>query len=141
MPWAYIAGHRSQAAVDLVVVEFLSAYAKKVMMIAEIAQVATISAKGDTYVSNLITQATEKVGKEGGITVKEGRTIEDKTDHGRHAVRPRVHHWQPLLYHRRQNASGRVWGAPHFVEREGFGLATRSSVVGSSWVHNRFALL
>ncbi|KAF8193025.1 heat shock protein [Pholiota molesta] len=41
---------------------------------------ATISANGDTHVGNLIAQAMEKVGKEGVITVKEGRTIEDEIE-------------------------------------------------------------
>ncbi|KAG6373692.1 hypothetical protein JVT61DRAFT_6365 [Boletus reticuloceps] len=69
----------SQAAVDRVV-EFLSLNTKKVTTTAEIAQVATISANGDTHIGNLIAQAMEKVGKEGVITVKEGRTIEDEIE-------------------------------------------------------------
>jgi chaperonin GroEL len=69
----------SQAAVDRVV-EFLSAHTKTITTTAEIAQVATISANGDTHVGNLIAQAMEKVGKEGVITVKEGRTIEDEIE-------------------------------------------------------------
>ncbi|KAF4608499.1 chaperonin [Pleurotus pulmonarius] len=69
----------SQAAVDKVV-QFLSANAKTITTTAEIAQVATISANGDTHVGNLIAQAMEKVGKEGVITVKEGRTIEDEIE-------------------------------------------------------------
>ena len=69
----------SQAAVDRVV-EFLSKNTKTITTTAEIAQVATISANGDTHVGNLIAQAMEKVGKEGVITVKEGRTIEDEIE-------------------------------------------------------------
>ncbi|KAJ8521656.1 hypothetical protein ONZ45_g1681 [Pleurotus djamor] len=69
----------SQAAVDKVV-EFLSSNAKTITTTAEIAQVATISANGDTHVGNLIAQAMEKVGKEGVITVKEGRTIDDEIE-------------------------------------------------------------
>ena len=45
---------------------------------AEIAQVATLSAHGDTHVGNLVAQAMEKVGKEGAIMVKEHQTIEDE---------------------------------------------------------------
>ncbi|KAF5335781.1 hypothetical protein D9611_009570 [Ephemerocybe angulata] len=71
--------HGSQAAVDRVV-EFLSQHARTVTTTAEIAQVATISADGDTHVRNLIAQAMEKVGKEGVMTVKEGRTIEDEIE-------------------------------------------------------------
>ena len=69
----------SQAAVERVV-EFLSKNTKTVTTTAEIAQVATISANGDTHIGNLIAQAMEKVGKEGVITVKEGRTIEDEIE-------------------------------------------------------------
>jgi chaperonin GroEL (HSP60 family) len=35
---------------------------------------------GDVHVGNLIAQAKEKVSKEGVITVKEGRTIEDEIE-------------------------------------------------------------
>ena len=69
----------SQAAVQRVV-DFLSKNTKTITTTAEIAQVATISANGDTHVGNLIAQAMEKVGKEGVITVKEGRTIEDEIE-------------------------------------------------------------
>jgi len=69
----------SQAAVERVV-EFLSKNTKTITTTAEIAQVATISANGDTHIGNLIAQAMEKVGKEGVITVKEGRTIEDEIE-------------------------------------------------------------
>ncbi|KAI0942203.1 chaperonin [Taiwanofungus camphoratus] len=69
----------SQAAVDRVV-EFLASHTKTITTTAEIAQVATISANGDSHVGNLIAQAMEKVGKEGVITVKEGRTIEDEIE-------------------------------------------------------------
>jgi chaperonin GroEL len=68
-----------QAAVDRVV-SFLSANTKTITTTSEIAQVATISANGDVHVGNLIAQAMEKVGKEGVITVKEGRTIEDEIE-------------------------------------------------------------
>ena len=50
----------SQAAVERVV-EFLSSHAKTITTTAEIAQVATISANGDSKVGNLIAQAMEKV--------------------------------------------------------------------------------
>jgi len=42
--------------------------------------VATISANGDTHVGQLIANAMEKVGKEGVITVKEGKTIDDELE-------------------------------------------------------------
>ncbi|TDL15870.1 hypothetical protein BD410DRAFT_808577 [Rickenella mellea] len=77
----------AQAAVDRVV-DFHSKHTKTITTSEEIAQVATISANGDTHVGNLIATAMEKVGKEGVITVKEGRTIEDDQDHGGDEVRP-----------------------------------------------------
>ncbi len=47
---------------------------------AEIAQVATISANGDKDVGALIAAAMEKVGKEGVITVQDGRTLHDELE-------------------------------------------------------------
>ena len=41
----------------------------------EIAQVATISANGDTEIGEIIAKAMEKVGKDGTITVEEGKRI------------------------------------------------------------------
>ena len=41
---------------------------------------ATISANGDTAVGNLIAEAMAKVGKEGVITVKDGKTLYDEMD-------------------------------------------------------------
>ena len=67
----------AQAAVEKVVA-YLTAHTKTITTSEEIAQVATISANGDVHVGNLIAQAMEKVGKEGVITVKEGKTIEDE---------------------------------------------------------------
>ena len=69
----------TQAAVEAVV-EFLHKNKKDITTSAEIAQVATISANGDTHIGNLISNAMEKVGKEGVITVKEGKTIEDELE-------------------------------------------------------------
>merc|ERR1719273_1618884 len=48
----------------------LKSLAKPVTTPEEIAQVATISANGDTAIGNLIAEAMAKVGKEGVITVK-----------------------------------------------------------------------
>ncbi|POY75141.1 putative Chaperonin ATPase [Rhodotorula taiwanensis] len=69
----------SQAAVEAVI-KFLEANKRAITTSDEIAQVATISANGDVHVGNLIAQAMEKVGKEGVITVKEGKTIEDEIE-------------------------------------------------------------
>lgn len=46
----------------------------------EIAQVATISANGDAEVGKLIASAMEKVGKEGVITIQDGKTVKDELE-------------------------------------------------------------
>ena len=69
----------TQAAVEAVV-EFLQQNKRDITTSEEIAQVATISANGDTHIGKLISNAMEKVGKEGVITVKEGKTIEDELE-------------------------------------------------------------
>jgi chaperonin GroEL len=68
----------SQATVDRVL-SFLSANTKTINTTAEIAQVAAISTKGDVHVRNLNVQATEKVSREGVITVKEGCSIDARS--------------------------------------------------------------
>ncbi|CAH1396589.1 unnamed protein product [Nezara viridula] len=50
---------------------------KPVISEEEIMNVATISANGDRHIGGLITQALNKVGKEGIVTVKEGKAITD----------------------------------------------------------------
>jgi len=45
-----------------------------------IAQVGTISANGDESIGKIIAEAMERVGKEGVITVEEGRGLEDELD-------------------------------------------------------------
>lgn len=62
------------------VVKFLKDNSRVITTSAEIAQVATISANGDRHIGNLIAQSMEKVGKEGVITVQEGKTLEDELD-------------------------------------------------------------
>lgn len=47
---------------------------------AEIAQVGTISANGDTEVGQMIARAMEKVGNEGVITVEEAKSLETELD-------------------------------------------------------------
>ncbi|KAL2222397.1 putative antigenic mitochondrial protein HSP60 [Thermoascus aurantiacus ATCC 26904] len=68
-----------QAAVNAVV-DYLQQNKRDITTTEEIAQVATISANGDTHIGKLISSAMEKVGKEGVITVKEGKTIEDELE-------------------------------------------------------------
>lgn len=46
----------------------------------EIMQVATISANGDSNIGQLISDAMKKVGKEGVITVKDGKTLSDELE-------------------------------------------------------------
>ncbi|VEU23450.1 DEKNAAC104672 [Brettanomyces naardenensis] len=69
----------SQAAVNAVI-KFLESNRKEVTTSAEISQVATISANGDAHIGDLLASAMEKVGKEGVITVKEGKTLEDELE-------------------------------------------------------------
>ncbi|ODV93146.1 hypothetical protein PACTADRAFT_46457 [Pachysolen tannophilus NRRL Y-2460] len=69
----------SQKAVDAIV-KYLSQNKKEITTSEEIAQVATISANGDTHIGALLAKAMEKVGKEGVITVKEGKTLEDELE-------------------------------------------------------------
>ena len=62
------------------VCENLKSISKPVTTPDEIAQVATISANGDKSIGDLISEAMEKVGKEGVITVKDGKTQWDEMD-------------------------------------------------------------
>ncbi len=47
---------------------------------AQVAQVATISANGDADVGDIISKAMDKVGKDGTITVEEGKTLDTTLD-------------------------------------------------------------
>lgn len=60
------------------VIEELKKASKKVSGKTEIAQVATISANNDSAVGDLISEAMEKVGKDGVITVEEAKSINDE---------------------------------------------------------------
>jgi chaperonin GroEL len=59
-----------------VVVGEIRKLSKQVKGRKEIAQVATVSANGDETIGNIIADAMEKVGKDGVITVEEGRSLE-----------------------------------------------------------------
>ncbi|MEE9252578.1 MAG: chaperonin GroEL [Thermodesulfobacteriota bacterium] len=59
-----------------VVVDTIRKLSKQVKGRTEIAQVATISANGDEAIGNIIADAMEKVGKDGVITVEEGKILE-----------------------------------------------------------------
>ncbi|CAK9166985.1 unnamed protein product [Ilex paraguariensis] len=61
-------------AVDAVVAN-LKSRARMISTSEEIAQVGTISANGDREIGELIAKAMEKVGKEGVITIQDGKTL------------------------------------------------------------------
>ena len=68
-----------QSAVDVVVSELKNS-AKLISTTEEIAQVGTISANGEREIGELIARAMEKVGKEGVITVADGKTLENELE-------------------------------------------------------------
>jgi len=66
-------------AVEAVVAD-LKSQSRKVSTNAEIAQVATISANGDTEIGAMLARAMDKVGNEGVITVEEAKGLETELD-------------------------------------------------------------
>src|SRR5512134_2205184 len=62
------------------VVKDLEAKTKKISTSAEVAQVGSISANGETEIGEMIAQAMEKVGNEGVITVEEAKGIQTELD-------------------------------------------------------------
>ncbi|KAL7881495.1 hypothetical protein AOLI_G00083430 [Acnodon oligacanthus] len=66
-------------AVETIINE-LKKLSKPVTTPEEIAQVATISANGDTEVGKIISDAMKKVGRKGVITVKDGKTLHDELE-------------------------------------------------------------
>jgi chaperonin GroEL len=66
-------------AVDAIVKD-LENNSKKVTSNDEIAQVATISANGDTEIGRFLAEAMKKVGNEGVITVEEAKSLETELD-------------------------------------------------------------
>lgn len=67
------------AATDAVTAQ-IAKLAKKVKDADEITQVATISANGEKEIGEIISEAMDKVGKEGTITVEEAKTLETTLD-------------------------------------------------------------
>ncbi len=63
-----------------VIVEELKKSAKSTKDPNEIAQIGTVSANGDTTIGKLLSEAMEKVGKEGVITVEEAKSAETTLD-------------------------------------------------------------
>ena len=66
-------------AVDAVVSE-LKTRSKKVQDSGEVAQVGTISANGETEIGDMISEAMQKVGNEGVITVEEAKSLDTELD-------------------------------------------------------------
>jgi len=62
------------------VVKDLTKNAKKITANSEIAQVATISANGDTEIGRFLAEAMQKVGNEGVITVEEAKSLETELE-------------------------------------------------------------
>ena len=62
------------------VVDAIAKQSKKAKTADEIAQVATLSANGDEEIGKMISEAMDKVGKEGTITVEEAKTLESSLD-------------------------------------------------------------
>eukprot|EP00798_Chlamydomonas_sp_ICE-L_P030687 gene30687-35714_t len=62
------------------VVQVLKSRAKMITTTEEISQVGTISANGERAIGDMIANAMEKVGKEGVITVADGKTLENELE-------------------------------------------------------------
>jgi chaperonin GroEL len=62
------------------VVEELKKLSKPVTTNKEIAQVGSVSANGDTSIGDIIAKAMDKVGKEGVITVEDGKSLDNELD-------------------------------------------------------------
>jgi chaperonin GroEL len=62
------------------VVKHLEASTKKITTSAEVAQVGTLSANGESEIGEMIAKAMEKVGNEGVITVEEAKSIQTELD-------------------------------------------------------------
>ena len=62
------------------IVEELEKISKPTRDSAEIAQIGTISANSDEAIGKILAEAMEKVGKEGVITVEEGKSLETELD-------------------------------------------------------------
>lgn len=69
----------AQIAVDKIL-DVLSDISRPISSKEEVAQVGTISANGDREVGDLLAEAMERVGKEGVITVQDGKTLNNELD-------------------------------------------------------------
>ena len=71
---------RGISAATTVVVDTLTDISRPITSREEVSQVGTISANNDAEIGGLISDAMERVGKEGVITVQDGKTIEDELE-------------------------------------------------------------
>ena len=62
------------------VVDHLKSISQKISSSEEISQIGTISANGETWIGEKISEAMEKVGKEGVITVEEAKGLDSELD-------------------------------------------------------------
>lgn len=62
------------------VVKYIKDHAKKISSNEKIAQVGTISANGDQKIGEILAEAVEKVGKNGTVTVEEGKSFDTTLD-------------------------------------------------------------
>jgi len=69
----------AQMAVDKLVLE-LEAISRPISTKEEVCQVGTISANGELAIGELLSEAMERVGKEGVITVQDGKTMTNELD-------------------------------------------------------------
>lgn len=69
----------AQLAVDRVV-SVLDSISRPISTREEVAQVGTISANGEREIGDLLAEAMERVGKEGVITVQDGKTLQTELD-------------------------------------------------------------
>lgn len=69
----------AQLAVDKVV-SVLDSISRPISTKEEIAQVGTISANGERAIGDLLAEAMERVGKDGVITIQDGKTLVDELD-------------------------------------------------------------
>lgn len=60
------------------VISFLKENSTKITTSEQITQVATISANGDRHIGTMISDAMSRVGKEGVITIQDGKTLSDE---------------------------------------------------------------
>ena len=62
------------------VVDYLKSISQKISSSEEISQIGTISANGEAWIGEKISEAMEKVGKEGVITVEEAKGLDSELD-------------------------------------------------------------